>query len=185
MNALIKNILWFTVFVTLASCSSMQPSQPIQPSPFVNDQADLLTPQQLKEISVVLDNHNKVGPGRIFLRTIKTLPPNTAIEKYAFSLALEKLQKPYEIRDDVFVVVALEDRKMRIEVSPTVQSLLPDAFCQHVVDDIMIPSFRRSEYYAGIHSGVVSLIDRLESPLAQQGAPADSAVSASLRQAGG
>ena len=161
------------VLVNLTSCSSMRPPQTVQPSPFVDDQAVLLTPQQLNEISVVLHKHNYTGPGRIVLRTIKELPPNTTIEKYAFSLTLAELQKPYEKGDDIFVVVALEDRKMRIEVSPTMQSLLPDAFCQYVVGNIMIPSFSRGEYYAGIYSGVVSLVDRLENPAAQQRAAAN------------
>jgi uncharacterized protein len=131
--------------------------------------AVLLTPKQFSEISVVLDKHNRSGPGRIFLRTIKELPPNTTIEKYAFSLALEESQKPYDKRDDVFVVVALVDRKMRIEVSPTLQPVLPDVFCQHVIDNIMIPRFKRGEYPAGIQSGIVSLIYQLESRTVQQG----------------
>jgi uncharacterized protein len=139
----------------------------------VDDQASILTLQQRDAISAVVEGHNKNGPGKLILRTIKELPPDTTIEKYAYSLALEDRKARYERNDDVYVVIALRDRRMRIEVSPSMQALLPESFCQHVIGDVMIPNFRHEDYYEGIQAGIKALVERLEGRGAEASLRAD------------
>lgn len=126
------------------------------------DRAGLLTREQRNEIHDILDDHNKKGPGKIFVLTTDELPPNTSIEDYAFAQALERLSAPYEKNDHILLVVALKNRKVRIEASPNVSPLVPDDFCKKVIDERIVPRFKEAEYYAGIRAGIISLIDKLK-----------------------
>jgi uncharacterized protein len=127
----------------------------------VSDQAALLDQAQRSNLSRLLDEHNRKGPGQIVLLTIGELPPNTSIEKYAFAKAIE-IAPAYSMSDQILVVIAMKDRQVRIETSPNVAVLVPDAFSKKVIDGVMVPKFKQALYFEGIREGIDSLIERLE-----------------------
>jgi uncharacterized protein len=130
----------------------------------VSDQAGILDQAQRRNLARLLDEHNRKGPGKIVLLTIAELPPGTSIEKYAYAKAMEIAQAPnyYARSEQILVVIALKDRQVRIETSPNASVLLPGVFCKKVIDDVMVPKFKRALYFEGIREGIASLVDRLE-----------------------
>jgi uncharacterized protein len=127
----------------------------------VTDEAEMLTEKQRTALSDLLLRHNQQGPGRIFLVTIKQLPPNTTIEKYAVAKINEKPFAPGERLDRILVLVALQDRKLRIETSKEVWPLLPDEFCKGVIDTVITPKFKEKRYDEGLTAGITSVITKL------------------------
>jgi uncharacterized protein len=58
-------------------------------------------------------------------------------------------------------LVAKNDRKMRIEVGYGLEGALTDAMCDRIINAIVVPEFKRSDFSAGIVKGtsaIVSLI---------------------------
>jgi len=61
------------------------------------------------------------------------------------------------INDGIVVLVAPNERKVRIAVGYGLENLLTNSYCQKVIDTMMIPQFRTANYYGGLMAAVVDL----------------------------
>ena len=66
------------------------------------------------------------------------------------------------IDDGVLVVVALSDRRMRIEVGYGLEGAIPDAVAKRIVSDLMAPKFRDRDFAGGLNAALDALIARIE-----------------------
>jgi uncharacterized protein len=55
------------------------------------------------------------------------------------------------------ILVSVEDRKARIEVGYGLEGILPDGRCGEILDQQMIPSFKRGNYAEGIQQGAMAV----------------------------
>jgi uncharacterized protein len=62
------------------------------------------------------------------------------------------------VDDGVILIVAKNDRKMRIEVGYGLEGAIPDAISKRVIDEIITPKFREGDFAGGINAGVDQLI---------------------------
>jgi uncharacterized protein len=95
------------------------------------------------------------------LQILRKLPIDASIEDYAVAKIREGAS-PNEKFSRILVVVAMENRKLRIETSESISLILTDQYCKEVIDDVMVPRFKQSQYFAGIRAGISALIERLE-----------------------
>ncbi|MGB2867679.1 MAG: TPM domain-containing protein [Bacteroidota bacterium] len=58
----------------------------------------------------------------------------------------------------VLLVVAMEDRTVRIEVGYGLEGVLPDALCSQIIEREMKPQFREGNYFAGLIGGVNAIM---------------------------
>jgi uncharacterized protein len=65
------------------------------------------------------------------------------------------------VGDGVLVVVAKDDRKVRIEVAKALEGAIPDLAAQQIIDQAMTPNFRKGDFAAGLHGAVDQLIARI------------------------
>lgn len=75
-----------------------------------------------------------------------------------------------DIDDGVLLLVAVDDRRMRIEVGYGLEGALPDARARQIIDTIMAPHFREGDMAGGISAGadaIASLIrgEQLPAPV--------------------
>ena len=63
--------------------------------------------------------------------------------------------------DGVVLLVAPNERKVRIAVGYGLEKALPNALCQKIIDEQMLPRFREGDLPAGIEAGSRALIARL------------------------
>lgn len=63
-----------------------------------------------------------------------------------------------EIGDGLLLVVAKNDRKLRIEVSKTLEGAIPDLAAQRILDEAITPKFREGDFAAGIEAGVQQIM---------------------------
>ena len=63
--------------------------------------------------------------------------------------------------DGVVILVAPNERKVRIAVGHGLEEKLPDTFSQSVLDSIMLPRFRENDFASGIAGGVKAITERL------------------------
>ncbi len=66
------------------------------------------------------------------------------------------------VDDGVLLLVAKDDRKLRIEVGYGLEGALNDATAKRIVAEVITPYFKRGEFYAGIDAGVTSIIKVVE-----------------------
>jgi uncharacterized protein len=58
----------------------------------------------------------------------------------------------------VLLLVARDDRKVRIEVGSGLEGVLPDILCGRIIRDNIIPHFRKNDYDEGIRAGVEAIL---------------------------
>ena len=102
--------------------------------------------------------------------TILILPTTHPEEIEQFSIRVaEKWQIGREkIDDGVILIIAKNDRKVRIEVGYGLEGAIPDAYAKRIVETLIIPEFKAGNFYEGINSGtsaIISLINGEELPV--------------------
>ena len=83
--------------------------------------------------------------------------PSTApetIEQYALRVAEQWKPGRKNVDDGALLVVAKNDRTLRIEVGYGLEGALTDAASKRIISEIIVPRFRQGDFYGGITAGV-------------------------------
>lgn len=72
-----------------------------------------------------------------------------------------------DVGDGVLLVVAKNDRRLRIAPAKTLEGALPDLLAKRIIDEALTPAFRKGDYAGGLHAG----IDRLSAVIAGEALP--------------
>lgn len=87
--------------------------------------------------------------------------PSTQPEDIAqYSLrVVEKWKIGREKTDDgVLLLVAKDDRKMRIEVGYGLEGAIPDLYAKRIISEVISPQFKQGNFYGGLNAGIDKLI---------------------------
>ena len=127
----------------------------------VVDNAEILKPATRERIAALSKEHEDKTTDQIVVLTIPTLGGDS-VEEYANRVfAAWKLgQKGKD--NGVLVVVAPQDRKMRIEVGYGLEGTLTDVAASRIVRNVMTPAFRANNFDDGVTQGVTAIIAQLE-----------------------
>jgi len=123
----------------------------------VTDLTQTLTPEQQSQLESKLAAFEQQKGSQIAVLVIPSTKPEE-IEQYsirvvdAWKLGREKPD------DGVLVLVAKDDRKMRIEVGYGLEGAIPDLIAKRIITEVMVPSFRQGDFYGGINHAVDKLI---------------------------
>ena len=79
------------------------------------------------------------------------------------------------VGDGVLVVVAKDDRKMRIEVAKTLEGAIPDVSAARIIDETMKPRFRSDDFAGGLDAAVDQITGLINGEPLPEPTPADSA----------
>ena len=87
---------------------------------------------------------------------------NLSIEDYSILLA-EKWQVGHKGKDDgVILVIAKNDRKLRIEVGRGLEEKLTDSKAKAIIDDIIVPAFKSGQFSSGTRAGVIAIAKEID-----------------------
>jgi len=123
----------------------------------VTDQAQILQQDTVRNLNQDLSQLYASGGAQIAVLTIPSLEGQT-IEERAVEI-FEKWQIGKKGKDNgVLLLIAKKERKIRIEVGYGLEGLIPDVYAKRVVDDILVPHFRKGEPSTGVFLAVAQLI---------------------------
>jgi uncharacterized protein len=127
----------------------------------VTDNADILSKETRRTITESLKAHEQKTGNQIAVLTIRSLE-GESIEEYAVAVfnAWKLGQKGKD--NGILVVVAPNDRRMRIEVGYGLEGILPVGLAGSIIRTIMTPQFKTANYNGGIQAGIQAIIDVLE-----------------------
>jgi len=138
----------------------------------VVDNAEILKPVTRERIAALSKAHEDKTTDQIVVLTIPTLD-GESVEEYAVRVfASWKLgQKGKD--NGVLVLVAPQDRKMRIEVGYGLEGTLTDVAASRIIRNVMTPAFRANNFDDGIAGGVGAIVAQLEGQTASTGTTAN------------
>jgi len=140
------------------------------PAP-VTDQTGTLDAATAGRLRDKLADLEKRKGSQIAVLMVGSTQPESA-EMYALRVAEAWKLGRRGIDDGALLLVALTDRKIRIEVGYGLEGALPDVAAKRIVSDVIAPAFRSGNIPGGIEAGVdriVAVIDGEALPVPQGG----------------
>jgi uncharacterized protein len=157
------------------------------PTSWITDAASALPAQARLEIDSFLETFSRAQGSQIFVLLVKSTAPEE-IEQFSIRVVEQWKVGRHKIDDGVLLLVATEDRRVRIEVGYGLEGAIPDAKAKRIIEDFIVPKFRSGDLAGGIQAGVENLallIKGEELPKAsKRGAPEDQAFHPLLLMAG-
>jgi uncharacterized protein len=94
---------------------------------------------------------------QVAVLVVPTTQPET-IEQYSLRVAEAWKIGRKKIDDGAILVVAKDDRKLRIEVGYGLEGALTDATAKRIIDEVITPKFRNGDFAGGVSDGVNRII---------------------------
>lgn len=149
--------LWLGL--ALAACA-----QPLQAIPALSarvmDQTGTLAPAQTGELEAMLTALEKETGSQVAVLMVPTTAPED-IAAYANRVASAWKLGRKDVGDGALIIVALRERKMRIEVARTLEGALPDIIAKRIIDQQMAPHFRQGDYAGGLQAAIDAVAARI------------------------
>jgi uncharacterized protein len=122
----------------------------------VTDLTGTLTADQVAALDAKLRAFEAQKGSQIAVLIVTTTEPE-AIEQYALRVAESWQLGRKGVDDGALALVALQDRRVRIEVGYGLEGALPDAIANRIIDEDVVPQFRRGD----VHGGIATAVDRM------------------------
>jgi uncharacterized protein len=151
-------LFWLAAGGGLAYAQNLQPVPPL--TAHVIDQTGTLDAVQVKGLEDKLTAFEQTKGTQIAILMVGTTQPED-IASYANRVGNAWKIGRKEVGDGVLLVVAKDDRKVRIEVAKALEGAIPDLAAEQIIDSAITPNFRKGEFAAGLQGAVDQLIARI------------------------
>src|SRR5437899_164969 len=115
----------------------------------VTDLTGTLTAPQIQTLEARLRDFERSKGSQVAVLMLPTTEPET-IEEYSIRVADAWKIGRARVDDGAILVVAKNDRKLRVEVGRGLEGAIPDAVAKRVVSDVIAPHFRSGDFYGAI-----------------------------------
>ena len=126
----------------------------------VVDQTGSLNADQKSALESKLAAFEQAKGSQIVMLLVPTTQPED-IASYANRIGNVWKIGRKDVGDGVLLVVAKDDRKVRIEVAKTLEGALPDLAARQVIDTAITPAFKRGDFAGGLDAAADQLIARI------------------------
>jgi len=157
MSALPHRLAATLAFVSVAALAA--PQFPALTGRVV-DEAGILSPQIESEIGAQLAAHEQATTNQVVVATLKSLQAYD-ISDYANQLFRHWGIGQKDKNNGVLLVVAPNERKVRIEIGYGLEGVLTDALSRDIIERVITPPFRQGDYEQGIRSGATAILAAL------------------------
>jgi uncharacterized protein len=148
---------WATMAMTVAMTVAWADVAVPPLSAHVVDLTGTLTADEITRLDQRLQQFEARKGTQLAVLIVPTTAPET-IEQYALRVAEQWKLGRKKIDDGALLVVAKDDRKLRIEVGYGLEGALNDATTKRIIDDIITPRFKAGDFAGGIGNGLDRVI---------------------------
>lgn len=149
-------------FVLVVATAAAQPAPPQLTEP-VNDFANVIDRDSSRAIESVIRSLEQASGDAVVVATVDTIAPYGSIEEYAVKMfenggrGIGRKGKD----NGILIVVAVNDRRQRIEVGYDLEQFITDGFAGETMRQYMAPEFRNGDYGGGLLAGVSRIAGRI------------------------
>jgi uncharacterized protein len=159
-NKLFIFIFAISICLGVASSSSSD-TIPEKPSNYVVDLAGIIDNITESNLNSFLAQLEKKTTAQMVVLTIKSLE-GESLEEFSINIAHDKWKLGQKDKDNgVLFLIALNDRKYRVEVGYGLEGVLPDSLVGSIGRDFLVPFFRKGEYSKGIYTATLALTNEI------------------------
>ena len=123
----------------------------------INDEAHIFSQNERDELLSLVQNFEQNSTTQIAIVTLNSLE-NKSIEELSLEIARGYKLGQKEDNNGVLLVVAPNEKKVRIEVGYGLEGVLTDAISSQIINSVMIPEFKNGKMSEGVKDGVLAII---------------------------
>ena len=127
----------------------------------VVDQTATLSDSDISSLELTLKDFEDRKGSQVAVLIVPTTAPET-IEQYSLRVAEQWKLGRKKIDDGALLIVAKNDRKLRIEVGYGLEGALNDVTAKRIIDEVITPKFRNGDFGGGISDGVTKILSVID-----------------------
>lgn len=151
------HLLWTLIFAFSCVCVAFAQQTIPQLSARVSDYTGTLSAGQKSQLEGTLSKLEQPKGSQVVVLIVPSTQPE-AIEQYAMRVAENWKIGRKGVDDGVILLIAKQDRKLRIEVGYGLEGALNDAICKRIIEEIITPEFKQGRFFEGIDYGVKAIV---------------------------
>jgi uncharacterized protein len=155
IGRLARAAAWLALWVPLCLLAQQVPVPQLQSR--VTDLTHTLTPQQAAELEQKLAAYEQRKGLQLALLIVPSTKPES-IEQYSIRVVDKWKLGRKNVDDGALLLVAKDDRELRIEVGYGLEGALTDVTSRRIIDEEIAPRFRSGDFAGGINAGVDRMI---------------------------
>jgi len=157
----LRNLLalaWLVLGLAAAPVFAQTQQQPLPKlTGRVNDLTGTLTAEQQATLEDKLAAFEARKGSQIVVLVVATTDPEDIVN-YSYRVAHNWKLGRAKINDGALLIVAKNDRELRIEVGRALEGALTDLTAHRIISDTIVPLFRQGDFYGGINAGLDQMI---------------------------
>ena len=154
-------VLFGCLFSNTAFAKLEVPAAPPLERPII-DQTESLANENIDRIAQLINAERQKKSFQIGVLMIPTLGSDDSLEEYSLKVARQWGIGDKKKSNGVLLLIAKNDRKMRIEIGNSMEGSLTDARASQIIRNTIAPKFRSGDYAGGVEAGVKRIIDAAE-----------------------
>lgn len=171
LSAAVAGLLLLAALIAGARAQDLAPLPKLQAR--VTDVTGTLSAEQAATLERRLAEFEARKGSQLAVVIVPTTAPE-AIDQYSIRLAEAWKVGRKGVDDGLILLVAKNDRKLRIEVGYGLEGAVPDALAKRVIREVIAPRFSAGDFYGGVDAGTAALIKLVDGePLPPPAAPRD------------
>ena len=123
----------------------------------VTDQTATLTADQRQALEQTLQAFESKKGSQLAVLIVSSTAPET-IEQYALRVAEQWKIGRVKVDDGAILIIAKNERALRIEVGYGLEGALNDATSKRIISETIVPRFQQDDFYGGISAGIDQMI---------------------------
>ncbi|HMN49882.1 MAG TPA: TPM domain-containing protein [Ignavibacteriaceae bacterium] len=127
---------------------------------WATDLTNTLTQSELNDLNKRLKTYEDSTSNQVLSLMIKSLE-GYPIEMLSYEIATENKIGTKKSDNGVLLLIAKDDRKLRIEVGYGLEGVLPDALTSSIIRNVIVPRLRAEQYYLAISDGIDAIISAI------------------------
>lgn len=155
-----KTLFAIVYFLFLQNILFAEPNFPELTSRVI-DKAQILSQNEEKNLSSILEEHEKESSNQIVIVTINSLD-GYDIADYGYQLGRYWGIGQKDKNNGVLLIVSMTEKKIRIEVGYGLEGVLSDKTAHEIINYIIKPKFKQGDFYNGIYSGTNTIIKAIK-----------------------
>ncbi len=159
LTALLRAWVLLALLLVGASSAQAEPKFPALTGRIV-DEARILSAADRAELETTLKELEGKSSDQIVIYTAPSLQ-GYEIEEFGYRLGRAWKIGQAGVNNGIVLIIAPNDRKVRIEVGRGLEPLMTDSMSSTIIQNTILPGFRRGDFPAGIKAGVRDIKDVL------------------------
>jgi len=160
MKLFLTSLLFLVSFSVLAQIEKDIPPKP-NPPKLVNDIANVLTPAQKQALEDKLVAYDDTTSNQVVIAIVPSLDGHN-LSEYALTIGREWGVGGKEFNNGIVILVAIKEKKVRIEIGYGLEGTIADITAKSIVDNSITPAFKEGNYYRGLDRATDEIIKAAE-----------------------